>query len=184
MVMNAFPEPYFAAIGRVVVGWSRIEHSFDRLFLRLVVMRGAPPGSMKDPNVKKMGVEFKRRIKLFRHRVRELNLPVEKQKQIKNVLDRLLVCRKARDEIDHALLNPSFSKNGQIINDEASSLYISWRKTFTGYESKILTRGRLDEISQEMETLYWDLTSAELDLVTEHAKQRMTVFAPPNPASP
>ena len=169
MVMHVFPESYLAAIGRVIVGWARIEHSFDWLFLSVVVFKGRATGSMEEPHVKQwMGEGFKRKVKRFKARVRELDLSVDRQKEIRNVLAALSRYRTERDEIAHSLFDPAI-KDGQIINDEASLLYKSW-KSSKAFEYKSLTRGRLDEIAQEMEKLFWDLTRASLDLALAQKK--------------
>lgn len=168
--MMGISEAYLADLGRVIASWSHVESQFDILFLSLVVMQRAS-GSMKDQNMEMMGLAFKRRIRLFRDRIEELELTTEKTKRLKTILDQLSQSRTQRDEIAHAVWNPAIKK-GHFVEDEASLLYKSWKKS-KEFEFKIMTQARLKTMFQTIHALFWDLVEVSLDSEIRDKNQQL-----------
>ena len=161
---DMFSEPLLADLGRVIAGWSTVQHQhFDPLFLSLVVMRGAGSGILLgDPEkFKIMSLAFARRITLFRKRITELELTEAKQRYIKKILDQLLQSHKDRNEIVHSMFSPTI-KGGQVYSDEALLVFKSWKHS-KEFESKILTQERLQEMFQTLNALSLDMVKLALD---------------------
>ena len=157
-------DSFLADLGRAIAAWSRVEHQFDLHFLSLVVMQGRPSGSLREPQVNLlMGLSFSRRIKIYRDTIGECELPEEKLKNVKQILDRLLKARKERDEIAHAQIDPIIDGT-RILTDEARLLYISW-KSQRGFQQKNLTQQYLKSFITRLETLYWDSVAHSLDMI-------------------
>lgn len=159
--MAGFTESYLADVGRIVAGWSHVEGHFDILFLSVVVMLGAPSGSMKDPRVRLLGHTFLSRVRQFRERLGELELSDEDQKTIYRILSQLVQLRSERDEIAHALLSPAFDPNKGISPDAAVALVKSWRNEKPP-EFKPIDQARLKKTFDKIHSLYWDLVDLSL----------------------
>jgi hypothetical protein len=153
--MKGFSEPYLADLGRVVAAWSHVEFQFDMLFLSLVVFKGAASGSMSNPDVVKMGQGFKTRLKLFRQRIEELDIPPDTYRAVDKALNELGRLRSNRDEFAHSQLSLRI-ENNQISQDAAQSIFKSW-KNQKPHEFGVITQQRLKETFQKMEALYWEL---------------------------
>jgi hypothetical protein len=164
--MKMFSEPYLADLGRVVAAWSHVEFQFNLLFLSVVVMQGASSGSMTNPRVRMLGLEFKRRIEAFRERMGELDVPPDIQKDVEKALSQLGNLRNERDAIAHSVFDPHVNPDGTLSGDVARALVKSW-KNQKPIEEKTLSQKRLKKIFQQIDALYWDLSSLHLRSLTQ-----------------
>jgi len=180
--MAGFTESYLADVGRIVAGWSHVEGHFDILFLSVVVMRGAPSGSMKDPRVKLLGHTFLSRVRQFRERLGELKLSDEDRKAIDKVLSQLVQLRSERDEIAHALLSPVFDPTKGISPDAAVALIKSWRNE-KPHEFKPVSQTRLKKTFEKIHALYWDLFDLSLRRPWSSVQSHIAGAEKPNPPS-
>ena len=159
--MAGFDESYLADVGRVIAAWSHVEAQFDILFLSVVVMLGAPSGSMKDPRVKLLGEGFKNRVARFRKHIDAFELSDEAAKAMDRVLSQLVILRFERDEVAHAVFSPMFNPDVGISPDTALALVKSWRNE-KPHVFKPVSQDHLKKTFEKIHSLYWDLFDLSL----------------------
>ena len=158
------PAAFLEDLGRLVATWAHVESKFHVIYLHLTDQRAE--FEIDDPALRSLGEAFKRRVRGLREKVAASLYTTEQKARINSLLDRLTTVHNARDDLAHAVISAGPMEGGEPMNmspDSVTAIFKSFRNQ-KDHEWTEVTRSYLQETTQRMNVLFWDLARAWQDL--------------------
>lgn len=158
-IVALLPEQMLVEIGKIIASWSYVEHLFDMVYTRLIVMEGRPQSD--GARLPMLGKPFKVRMRELRAAIAttsEAEIDASQQIAWERMLSQLGSLRNKRDFIAHSQIYPvSLDKDK---TEEAAVSFKSWRNQKPHLMAKV-TLSKLKKTREEISRAWIDLMKLE-----------------------